>query len=76
MKHSELSEELKTMCGCSFGLSGRSIRRLCERKNIHKASRLSEEDVNQSVAGAIDSVMGHARLKYFTFFYMASNKAY
>ena len=58
---SEISEELKTVCGSTFGLSERSIRRFCEEKDIHKTSRLSVKAVQQSVACAIARVMSRTR---------------
>ena len=41
--------------GCP-GFSARSVRRFCSRKNIHRSSRLSTQEVNDVVEHAVAQV--------------------
>ena len=52
----QLSEELKTYFPESKGFSLRSIERFCAEKNIHKTSRLSNNEVEQAVSEAVAKV--------------------
>lgn len=52
----EISEELKTMYPGVRGLSVRSVRRFCEKHNIHSTSLLSDEDLDKVVCSSVAKV--------------------
>jgi hypothetical protein len=54
--HEELSESLRASYPGVKGFSVRSIERFCSDKDIHKTSRLSTEDLDGAVTGAVAQV--------------------
>ena len=56
--HAPISEELKTMFPEKRGFSVRSVTRFCAYHNIHKTSRMSQDEVDHAVNQAVLKVFG------------------
>lgn len=54
--HQEIAAELRGLYPGLPGLSGRSLRRFCFLKQIHRSSRLSSQSVDEVVEQAIAQV--------------------
>ena len=54
--HAQLSSYLKVAYPGERGFSVRSIEKFCSDNNIHKVAKLSDADVDELVAEAIDKV--------------------
>ena len=54
--HAQLSSCLKVAYPGERGFSVRSIEKFCSDNNIHKVAKLSDADVDELVAEAIDKV--------------------
>ena len=54
--HKQISEELKGLYPGVRGLSMRSVRRFCEKHDIHTTSLLSNEDLDRAVSSSVAKV--------------------
>lgn len=54
--HQQISDELMQLYPGVRGLSARSVRRFCDRHNIHSTSLLSNEDLDRVVLSSIAKV--------------------
>ena len=54
--HSQISEHLQQAYPGVKGFSVRSIERFCREKEIRKTARLSDQELDEAVAGAISQV--------------------
>ena len=59
MSHSSISRYLRQLDPTHRGLSERSVRRFCARREIHYRSRLSDRDLDARVHSAVRSI-GHS----------------
>ena len=55
--HSKLSAHLQEAYPGERGFSVRSLQRFCREKAIRKTARLSEQELDEAVAGAISKVI-------------------
>lgn len=55
--HECISQELKALYPGTSGLSSRSIRRFCERHNIHATSRLIDSELDRVVSSSNGKVL-------------------
>ena len=55
--HAKISAHLQQAYPGERGFSFRSLERFCRAKGIHKTARLSEQELDEAVAGAIAKVM-------------------
>ena len=61
--HKAISNYLMSRHQATRGLSTRSVQRYCAANNIHKTSRLEDQDIDMVVNDAVCKVMSH---KYST----------
>ena len=54
--YKQISEELKGLYPGVRGLSVRSVRRYCDRYNIHTTSLLSDDDLDRVVSSSVAKV--------------------
>ena len=54
--HSKISEHLQQAYPGVKGFSVRSLQRFCSDKGIRKTARLSEQELDEAVAGAVSQV--------------------
>ena len=54
--HSKISEHLQQAYSGLKGFSVQSIERFCRKKEIRKTARLSEQELDEAVAGAISQI--------------------
>ena len=54
--HSKISEHLQQAYPGAKGFSVRPVERFCSEKGIRKTARLSEQELDEAVAGAISQV--------------------
>ena len=54
--HAQLSDFLKHSYPGVQGFSIRSIQRFCQEKNIHKTSRVTEQELDEAVSDAVSRV--------------------
>lgn len=54
--HAQVAEELQDAFPGERGFSTRSVRRFCDRHDIHSRSQLSEQQIDTAVASAISKV--------------------
>ncbi len=56
MSYRQVSEQLKAAYRDVKGLSIRSIRRFCKQNNIHRTSRLTQEQLDMVVSSGVGKV--------------------
>ncbi len=54
--HQQISDELKEVYPRMKGHSSRSVRRFCDKHNIHVTSRLTDDQLDRVVAASVSKV--------------------